>query len=205
MDTTISTSWAPLRSPYRPTPPSQRAPVARILALAVLVFLIGATAAQAQCSQSIVQLYGPTPIGQTLQPNSPFAWMPPDAALTASTQTLWFNAGLGPFTFVRWLLVWLAPNVNIHARLVSMDDGPTNLTQLAQIDAAADGAMGPHPAGVIVTDAFNQMMARGRYKHIGYQIWDDGVNHPTIYSSRLELVSCPQLSRALPEQGLGGP
>lgn len=133
------------------------------------------------------QLFGPIPhTGSAWTQGATVGYEWPGAALSAST--VWF-----PFdrvtwreaAAVRWQLVWTPNDASNGIRLVHLDPGPLNITQLAEFTGSASGS--PIHQTIEITAAFNALIAGGVEKYIGNQITATATG-PTLYSSRLEIL-----------------
>ena len=101
------------------------------------------------------------------------------AALTSSTNTVYFGS-LRRIQIAHWIVV-MTPRGG-GARLVSFDDGPTNIVELARWD---DSRYTPMVAGAYVTEQLNAIIDSGiGHKHIGLQI----CGAAQIYSSVIGIV-----------------
>jgi len=116
-------------------------------------------------------------------------WAFPGKALTASSIPLkWNLMNNVNVVSAKWILVWnpftaISPT---GVRLVKMDDGPTNLVQLARIDGA--NTITPKVDSVILTNEFVIMASEGITKQIGQQTYGNGVWGGLIYASWIELI-----------------
>lgn len=117
-------------------------------------------------------------------------WAWPGAALTASVTTL--HAGLGEYSLVAacWVLAWdpaTAGSSPTGVRLIHADDGPSNITEIARIDATY--ATTPRRSSVDILDALRGVLSSGAtHKHIGHQTFGNGQNGPRIYLSEIQCV-----------------
>ena len=153
----------------------------RLASIGLLVIgLIGATPVSA-CTQSTLQLYGPTPHGEVLSQSSGLPFWFPDAALTASTQTLW-GQYLYPITLARIIVVWAPTSLSQQMKIVMFQS--TNAIQDVLVLTA--NRVGPTGQGAVITESLNELLVQPARWQIGYQI-----NTPVlIYSVRVELVKC---------------
>ncbi len=134
--------------------------------------------------QDCFQFFGPFPgSGYTTHLGPTYGFM---TALTASTKHFFFNDGLSPIVRALWIVVWIPINPAASARLVHMDDGPLNITQIA----AVPGMATPNPivSYADVTAPLDALRQAGVYKSLGVQFKDDGFTDWRIYESRLEIV-----------------
>jgi hypothetical protein len=136
---------------------------------------------------SFVQLFGPRQ-GDGLSGPFGATWIFP-GPVTASTKQFLFTI-LSKAIYANWLMVWTPRNMATRARLLACDfvnNGvPQNMVVLGEIPS--NGSMSPVSVGFQFTAPFNELVAAKVNKYIGFQMIDDGVNFPTIYESRLELV-----------------
>ena len=134
--------------------------------------------------QVVVDIYGPEPRDAQATADSPggtYTW--PGAALSTSTRRFYFDRGLRTLVRATWELAWIPDGTGDGVRLVHMDDGPTNITQIAERTGA--------PAGyeyytADLTSAINALIASGVFKHIGLQWKASGTIE--VHRSSLVLV-----------------
>lgn len=118
----------------------------------------------------------------------------PGNALSASTFKLHISSmPTARVKYARWILVWNPqvsdPTSPTGARLVSMDDGPSNIQQIGRIDSPAGVTyVTPRTNEVDVTDALNALLVGGIDKQLGHQTYGNGSNGCLIYSSSVEIV-----------------
>ena len=157
----------------------------------ILLFLVSGVAFSGQSIPVTYQLFGPAheqaALTKAYGPNfGQYApWVFVGSCLTCSTSMFVFNLPMPSAYFARWQLIWTPNNTNTVARLVAFDDGPSNIVEIARI--YSDGSMNPVAPAVDITAVFNQLVAAGVKKHIGFQISDDGVNKWTLFESRLDV------------------
>jgi hypothetical protein len=122
-------------------------------------------------SQSELTLYRSSSTPLVCLSGSDWGW--PGNALSAST-TLW--AGFGEsLLYARWVLVW-TPGGTGGVRLLDMDDGPTNLHEIAEFHM---GYVTPRVDSIDIT---LELRALGP-KRIGHQL----VEQAQVYGSWIEL------------------
>lgn len=143
-----------------------------------------ATCKPAMTLPLFVQLFGPVQNEGSLVTSIGPTWQWPGAATTASTKTFEFQLGFPIPVWVRWIVLWRTQTVNQYVRLVHADDGPSNITQIAQIQGTGRGE--PDDSVMNVTVPFQTLVAAGQHKHLGWQLWGDG-NPIQIYEVRLEI------------------
>jgi len=133
-----------------------------------------------------VQLFGPVQNEGSLFVAQGPNWHWPGAATTASTKTFNFQFKFPRLMLATYRVIWATPNTNTYISLLQCDDGPTNISNLLQIQG--NGSGNPTNSAVDITSALNQLVTNGVYKTLGFQLWDDGVSPARIYEVRLELV-----------------
>ena len=107
-------------------------------------------------------------------------------ALTASTKWFPFSQGLPPVQSAVWKHEWTPNDIGTSVRLVHMDNGPANITPIAEVQS--DGSMTPVVESIDFTKVMNELIAAKVDKHLGFQVKDDGASSSSIYESRLEVV-----------------
>lgn len=117
------------------------------------------------------------------------SWAFPGAALTASTYRIYGDYLTGR-TVLRadWVVAW-NPNTGPNptgVRLVKMDNGPANITELARVDAM--NRTTPQVSGVDITAEIQTILDNGEYKHLGHQTYGNGANGCLIYSSVIYII-----------------
>lgn len=134
----------------------------------------------------IVHFAGPSyPSGFGGVNSTVYAWN--GAALSNNVSTFRFDFQTGKtLRFARLLCVWTPNSAQAGIKLLHMDDGPSNLTDLAECPHA--GQITPIVSAVDITSALNALIANGVKKHLGWQSKSNGVTPPTIYKISLELV-----------------
>jgi hypothetical protein len=153
---------------------------------------IGASPQTRPGLQTSINLFGPepraygTPEALECHPGTEYGWQ--GSALTASTRRVFFDQGLSSARLVVWRLVWMPRVERAAVRLIHMEDGPTNIVQLAEV-VAEPGKLGPVVAPQRdVTAEFNALVRAGTPKHLGHQAKGNGDQGPIIFSSSLEVV-----------------
>jgi hypothetical protein len=119
----------------------------------------------------------------------------PGRALTASSLKLHiaeFPVGR-KVKFARWVLVWspmvVAGGGATAVRLVSFDDGPANIANVARIGSpTGQNVSSPIVSAVDITDDLNALILAGTTKQFGHQTAGTGNSGCLIYSSSLEVV-----------------
>lgn len=139
--------------------------------------------------QSIFTLYAEPRSSEALAQSSTggsYVWA--NDALTASTFTFRFDKGSlwEDILYARWYVVW-HPNgdTNNGIRLVHADDGPTNITEIAEFTGRSDTSQ--IVSETDITTDLATLLAGGAKKHIGHQIKTTGTGMK-IYLSRVEVV-----------------
>ena len=118
----------------------------------------------------------------------------PGNALTASSFKLRANElGSANLLVARWVLVWTPdnpdPNSPTGVRLISADDGPSNIQQIARIDSPTGvSTFTPIVSAVNVTTALQNIISSLQGKNILQQTYGNGANGCKIYSSSIEMV-----------------
>ena len=162
-----------------------------LLVAAILTGLIGwklieSVTAPHYVEPLIVNLFGPAQYdGAIKKQHVGPEWKFPGQALSASTQKFRFDLGYPPVKYARWLVIWTPGSKATSLRLVHMDDGPANITEIGIIE----GTDHPRPTAeeLIITDSINQLVSGHVAKQIGFQVKDGGDADWVIYSSRLEI------------------
>lgn len=85
-----------------------------------------------------------------------------------------------------WILIWQPANTNHKARLIHADQGPSNITEICEITPVVTG--GAIASSFDFTGPFNDLLANGIDKRIGWQVKDDGIAGSVFYESRLEIL-----------------
>lgn len=149
-------------------------------------FLAVAVPASAQY-QSEFPIYRNAQTPVTCAATPKFSW--PGAALTSSTTGIYFNHMRGrKIVFAGWVLAW-NPNTDdtkTGIRLVHMDDGPRNITEIAK--ATGTNYKAPRHDKFDVTEDIQKLFDGGAFKHIGHQSYSDSKSACLIYSSILVIV-----------------
>lgn len=131
-----------------------------------------------------------------LRGKSVIDWTWPGVALTANTSR--FSADyLKGVRLLRasWVLVWNPQYHNIAmpnkpaVRLVSFDNGPANIAEIAAVTISAGVVFNSPRVDVRnVTEVFNGVLNGGISKQVGHQTMGDGVDGCLIYGSWIEFV-----------------
>lgn len=146
----------------------------------------GSAAPSTGATESHYDFFGPEPrIADALTQSSTGGYVWPGNALTSSTHTLRFDLGLRTALAATWRLVWTPNDAANGMRLVHADDGPLNITQIAEQTGVATAT--PRHDAVDVTTQINALISGGVFKHLGHQI-TAGTTAPLIFMSRLEIV-----------------
>jgi hypothetical protein len=121
------------------------------------------------------------------------AWAWPGNALSASVMPLRGDLLKGRLRYARWVLTWNPctpdPALRTGARLVSADNGPSNLAEIARIwSPAQQPCTTPRVDAVEITDALNEILDVQVLKHIGQQTFGNEVTGCLIYASWIELI-----------------
>lgn len=132
------------------------------------------------------QLFGPTQANGALVSSANATPAFAGNALTASTK--FFPFALGQYAKAKWariVVVWASGSSQNKVRIISMEDGPTNIQEMALVS----GLDSPSPivGGAMITDQFNALVDGGVNKHIGFQMQGNGTQY-TIYEVRLEVA-----------------
>ena len=140
----------------------------------------------------MIDLMGPEPRGSgtpeaLLGETSATYWFPGDA-LSASIKLFRFEMGLVPVAWGRWVMTWNPLGIGASGvRLVHMDAGPSNITQIAEFTGYYN--VTPIVGAVDITATLNSLRTGGQYKFIGHQLRSNGITQaPLVYSSALEIV-----------------
>ena len=134
------------------------------------------------------QLFGPVQDAGSWLGN-PIAgqWSWIGSATTASTKTFEFQLGFPSLSLAMWRVIWRTNSVYQYAGLFHMDNGPSNITQIAQM--TGDGTGNPANQALDVTTALNTLITNQTYKNIGFRVWGDSTpSAMRIYEVRLELT-----------------
>ncbi len=117
--------------------------------------------------------------------SSTYTWN--GAALSNNVSTFRFDFQPGKtLRFARLLCVWTPNSSGAGIKILHMDDGPTNLTDIAECPHS--GQTTPIVSAVDITASINTLISNGSKKHLGWQSKSNGVTPPTIYKISLELV-----------------
>lgn len=132
-----------------------------------------------------IQLFGPAQTTNETVTDTAGApkWI--GSVLSGSTHRFQFSKGFLQVESARLLVLWAPRNVANYVRLVSADDGPSNIVEVARIQS--NGNMGPTAQAVDVTQVLNNLIAAGVDKQLGFQIGGDGLNAWTLYEVQLEI------------------
>lgn len=120
-------------------------------------------------------------------------WAWPGNALSASVMPLRADLLTGRLRYARWVLVWnpctLDPASPTGARLVSADNGPRNLAEVARIWSPVDQpCTTPRVDSVEITGALNEILVARVLKQIGQQTFGNEANGCLIYASWIEML-----------------
>ncbi len=107
------------------------------------------------------------------------------SVLSGSTHFFPFSKGVAPVASARLLVLWAPRNVANYVRLVTADNGPTNIVEIARVQS--NGNMGPTAQAIDITQVMNNLITAGIDKQIGFQIGGDGINAWTLYEVQLEI------------------
>lgn len=147
--------------------------------------------------QHDLQLYGPEcREAEALTPDiSLSGYNFPGSALSSSLVSL-FSGMNAEVLYAVWDLVWTPKHASCGVRLISAEDGPSNITVLQETTPSAS-ASPLHPT-FNVTDAFvalREVLAAGvigdstHHRQIGHQVKvNTGVTAPVIFSSRVQIL-----------------
>ena len=133
-----------------------------------------------------VNLFGPNQFPGSLSAvvGSTYSWV--GSALTASTKTFKFSlTGYPDIVDANFRAVWTTENTSSWIRLVHFEDGPSNITQIVEIQGT--GSQNPANQVADITTAIHNLIVGGTNKNLGFQLKDDGTNAWRIYEIRLEL------------------
>ena len=107
-------------------------------------------------------------------------------ALTPSTKWFPFSRGFPRVESAIWKHTWTPNDANTYVRLVHMDNGPDNITQIGEIQS--NGSTSPVVETLDFTSVMNELIVAKVDKHLGFQVRDNGSSSSSIYESRLEIV-----------------
>ena len=130
-----------------------------------------------------LQLAGPDPDG-VITGSMPGSWAFIGSALSSSTKRLLFQYGSIRVHSAIFTIIWTNSSTSNEVRVVTMDDGPTNITSIGSTTPASAGS--PIVTDINVTSALDSLAASSTYKSIGYQLQGPGTY--TIYEVRLDIV-----------------
>ena len=132
-------------------------------------------------------LYGPeSRSGAALvQGSTGGGYLWPGSALSASTLRMRFDLVTRRVAYARWLVVWTPNGAGNGIRLVHADDGPANVTAVAEFTGLSQ--VTPINSAADITDELNALIDGGALKQVGHQVMA-GSRSPVIFASRLEVV-----------------
>lgn len=143
---------------------------------------------------TMISLFGPVDGSAALTQTPTTTWAWPGSCITSHTFPFFFNSlASNPLPWGVWRVCWSwkpgwFKNGPIVLRLVSCDDGPTNIVEMARISTANwPAGINVWNAPVGITAAMNTLIAAKVYKNVGWQWIGDGSSQATILVSRLEL------------------
>lgn len=109
------------------------------------------------------------------------------AALSNNVSTFRFDYTPGrTIAYARLICVWTPNSSQAGIQLIHMDDGPANITTIAE--CSHNGQITPIVSSADITGVLTTLIANGVKKHIGWQSKSNGVSSPTIYKVGLEIV-----------------
>jgi hypothetical protein len=114
-------------------------------------------------TQSIMQLFGPVQSNGCISQVPPDDWWFPETVVSASTKQLRCDYRLNFLLACKWNVVCIPSGNSI--RLVHFDDGPSNITEIAQVTSPSTSAV-----TLSAWIELNGLISAGKYKQIGYQI-----------------------------------
>ncbi len=138
-------------------------------------------------------LFGPVDGAAALSEAAPVDFVWPGSCITSHVFPFYFNLQTWPLTFACWRICWslkrpAGSTGRVNIRLITCDDGPTNIAEIARISSKN------WPAGtnvlnspVDITAALNSLITSKTFKNVGWQIQGDGLAIATFLSVRLEL------------------
>lgn len=137
--------------------------------------------------QSFVQLFGPVQNEGSLFQVPGGGWHHPGAATSTSYKTFWFNRAWQRITWAALKIEWIPNHQGNSLRLIHADDGPSNITTIAEV--AGSNNTNPAAAAFNVTAALQALARGGRPKHLGWQMRSSGGNRQVrIYQIHLEIL-----------------
>lgn len=132
-----------------------------------------------------IHLFGPTQGNGAHSQQAPPLWEFPGSALTSSTAKLRCDLPLaGPIVEAVWVLAWFPNSVVTRARICMMDDGPSNIVELARLEGRT--SPGPIVSSINVTNALEAVRRAGKAKNIGGQFQGDAPATFVLYESTIE-------------------
>jgi len=132
-------------------------------------------------------LFGPNTYNATDQADSASAYAWPGGSLSSSNTVAWGLGGTVRIGYAVFDVQWQSNNTGNTTRLVHSDDGPANITQIAE--AISDGTGNPINSGIIITTELQALQdSLTVHKNIGWQALK--VNGTTLryYAVRLRVV-----------------
>lgn len=133
----------------------------------------------------VYQMFGPVQAdgGEENMYNTAYTFI--GNALSANTKVFPFSMGLPFAVKATWRHIWTPNSNQTFVRLVHMDGGPTNITQIVEVQSG--GTATPVVEIRDFTGAFNDLVTAKIDKQIGFQVKDNNTLTSTIYESRLEI------------------
>lgn len=118
--------------------------------------------------------------------NNATVWSWNGAALSNSVVTMrWDFQPQKEIRFARLICVWTPQHSASKVRLIHMDDGPTNITEIAQ--CASGGEATPIVSGADITADLNALRSGGVKKHLGWQTQGNGSTQFLVYKVAIEI------------------
>ena len=109
------------------------------------------------------------------------------SAFSATTRTFHFQHMPETIVFARFLVIWWPTQYSI-ARLIHMDDGPTNITHMTAVDNTGTGGTAAVDS-IDITSVLETLRAAGVAKHLGVQAAAAVPNTTKIGAVRLEIYT----------------
>lgn len=130
---------------------------------------------------------GPNTYNTVDQADTGGAYQSLGAALSSSYILLFELGDVGKIFKARWVVIWASDNSDNKTRLIHADDGPTNITEIAEVQS--NGSGNPIVSAVDVTAEFQALQASvSTYKNIGLQTSKENGSSLRYYAVRLELT-----------------
>jgi hypothetical protein len=107
-------------------------------------------------------------------------------ATSSNSIAAWQFVGTSRIKYARWRCIMGSTNTGNKARLVHFDDGPANITQIAEV--VSNGAGTPVNSAVDVTNTLAALQDGVLDKNIGVQFASVNTTTFTVYKQALELV-----------------